>query len=162
MGVREHGSAGQVVRHGREAGDDFVEGRQHDFVARRLQHQRVAQVVDVFGSAREVDELGDLRDLGVARETFLQEVLDGLDVVIGARLYGLDLGAVGFGEAADDRVERFERGGGELRYFLDGRFGGERFEPFDFDQHAVADEAELAEIRSQRFDFAAVAPVERR
>ena len=46
-----------------QALDDAVERGQHHAVARALEHQRVREVVDVFGSAGEVDELGDLHDL---------------------------------------------------------------------------------------------------
>ena len=107
-----------------------------------------------------MDEFGDFRDFGIAGETVLQEILDGFDVVIGARLYGFDRRAVGFREGADDFVECLESRRGELRHFLDGGFGGERFEPFDFDLDAVADQPEFAEVAPQRFDLAAVAPVE--
>ena len=92
---------------------------------------------------------------------FLEEVLDRLDVVIGARFDRLDRGAVGLGEFRDHRVELFERRGGKLGDFLDRGFGGERFEPLDFDLHAVADQAQLAEMPAQRLDLGVIAPVER-
>jgi len=59
MRVRKHRGIGELVRQRSEAVDDRAERRQHHFVARRFEHQRVAQVVDVLRGAREMDELGD-------------------------------------------------------------------------------------------------------
>ena len=41
------------------------------------------------------------------------------------------------------------------------RLRAERLEPFDFDQHAKADQAEFAEVSAQRIDLAVVASVQR-
>ena len=71
-----------------------------------LQHQRMAQVVDVFGSAGEVDEFRHFRDFGIAGEAFLEEILDGFDVVIGRRLDRFDPLAVDGREAVRQRIER--------------------------------------------------------
>ena len=53
-----------------------------------LRHQRVAQVVDVFGGAREMHELEDRTQRCVLREALLQERRDSVDEPAAA----LDLG----------------------------------------------------------------------
>ena len=159
--VREHRRIGELVRERAEVLDDAIERGQHDLVARPLQHERVTQVVDVFRSAREVDELRDAGDFLVAGEPLLQKVLDRLDVVVGARLDRLDRRAVGFGETPDDLVELFQRVRRKL-HLGDRSLRGERFQPLDFDQHAEADQRVLAEKRAQRRYFGCVAAVERR
>ena len=65
----------------------------------RLQHQRMAGVVDVLAGAGEVHELGRRRQLGMALEAGLEPVLDRLDVVVGRALDVLDGLGVGLGEA---------------------------------------------------------------
>ena len=80
---------------GAQAFYDRIQPRQHDFIARRLKHQRVAQVVDVFGGAGEVDKFSDPRHFAIAAELFFQEVFNRFDVVIGDRLDLLHECAVG-------------------------------------------------------------------
>ena len=69
--------------------------------------------------------------------------------------------AVRFGEPGGERVERAERRGGKRRHFRDRRLARERLQPFDLDQHAVADQRELAEVVAQRGELVVVAAVER-
>ncbi len=59
-------------------------------------------------------------------------------------------------------VERRARGGGKRRHFGNGGLVGKRDEPGELDAHAMADEAELAEVFAQGCDLAGVAAVERR
>ena len=96
MRVRQHGHGREVVRLRGEARDDAVQRGQHDFVARVLEHQRVAQIVDVFGSAGEVDELGDFNYFSIAGQPLFQKILDGFDIVIGGGFDGFYRSAVGF------------------------------------------------------------------
>ena len=60
VGARQHGLLGVVVRQGADRLDDAIGQRQQDRVPPFAQHQRVGQVVDVFGGAGEVHELADL------------------------------------------------------------------------------------------------------
>ncbi len=146
------GDGGQLV-------DDALQRRQHHFLARVAQHQRVAQVVDVFRGAGEVDELQRLGGLRVGGEFLAQPVFDGFHVVVGAALDGLDLLGIVFGELRGDLVELRDGGGGEGRQFLDAGFIAQRLEPFDLDQHAIADQAEFAEMAAQGVHFAVVAAI---
>ena len=57
--VRESiGTAANSVRHVAQGGDQAVDGRQHHLLARRLDLQRMAGVVDVLAGAGEMHELG--------------------------------------------------------------------------------------------------------
>jgi hypothetical protein len=70
----------------------------------------VRQVVDIFGSAGEVDEFADGMYFRVAVEAFLEPVFQCLDVVIGAAFDSLDLCCLGFSEAVN-RLGQFLDGG---------------------------------------------------
>jgi hypothetical protein len=85
-----------------------------------------------------------------------------LDVVVGARLDGLDRLGIGDGETGNDEVELGEGVGGKRRHF--GQVGscGQGLQPFDLDADAIADQAEFGEVDSQRLDLGGIAAVERR
>ena len=72
------------------------------FVACVAAHQRVGKVVDVLGGAGEVHELDARLPGRMCAELLLDQVLDGLDVVIGLALERLDRGGVGRVEAVGD------------------------------------------------------------
>ena len=55
-----------------------------------------------------MDELGDALHFGVAGEPLLEEILDRLDVVVGARLDRLHARGVGFRKLGDERIELAE------------------------------------------------------
>src|SRR5262249_54692917 len=92
----------------------------------------------------------------------LEPVLHGLDVVVGLALDRLDARGVLRREAGSRVGKRVERCGRKRGNFGDRRLCGERREPRDLDAHAMADQAEFAELLAQRGDLAGVAPVERR
>jgi hypothetical protein len=100
-----HRHVGVGVRQFDQPGDDLVQRRQHGLFAGALAHQRVRQVVDVFGGAGEVDEFADLDDLGVAPGVLLDPVFERLDVVVGDGFLGLDLGRLLDAEIGDQRIE---------------------------------------------------------
>ena len=152
----------ELMRQFAQAGADLVERRQHRLVARRLEHQCVRQVVDVFRGAREVDELADLHHLGVVRELLLDPVFERLHVVVGNGLDLLHLGRLLRAEAGDERVELGHRGRREGRNLGEVGFGGERLEPLDLDLQAATDQPVLRKLRAQRIDLAGIAAVERR
>ena len=105
----------------------------------------------------EFQRFGRFRNRG---KLVAQPVFDGFHVVVGAALDGLDLLGIGFGEVCFELHEMRDSGGGERRQFLDAGFIAQRLEPFDFDQHAVADQAVFAEMAAQAFNFAVITPVE--
>jgi hypothetical protein len=119
--------------------------RQQHRLARRLEHERIGEVVDVFRGTPEVQPLQMRRVRAARLERIAQPVLDRLDVVVGARLDLLDRGHVGgcritphFGQKLARR--RRQAGEGLCR-----RPRGERECPGAFDAHPLAHEARLAE-----------------
>src|SRR5690606_8765671 len=81
VGAREHGDIGKLMRHRRQLDDDPVDLREQHHVARFLQHQSVSKIIDVFRGAGEVNEFADLPELGDVGDFFLEEVLDGFDIM---------------------------------------------------------------------------------
>ena len=91
--VRQHrngrpglGQAAQTIQESADRGQPHLLGR-------RLDGQRVRQVVDVLGGAEDVDDLAQGRQIraltqlaGGRLEVFADQVFDGLDVVAGNRL----------------------------------------------------------------------------
>ena len=122
------GSVRVRVRERAQRIDDAGQRRQQHRSRAPPQHQPVREVVDVLGRAREVDELRDARDFGVAGEALLQPVLDRLDVVIGRALDRLDARGVGRRERCrrprDASARRRCENGGD---FGDAGFVGERY-----------------------------------
>ncbi len=59
------------------------------------------QVVDIFRSASEVDELTDGANLRIAIESFLQPIFQGFDIMICARLNGFDLCCFSLAKSVD-------------------------------------------------------------
>jgi hypothetical protein len=161
MSPRQQRQPGVGVGDFSQRGGHRIELRQQHLLARVAQHQRIGQVVDVLAGAGEVHEFLRLRETGVTADLFLDEVLDRLDVVVGGRLDRLDPLTVGFAEVIRNRCQGGDLGGIEGRQFGNLRFGGQRQQPFDLHLHAPMHQAELAEDRTQRFDLAGVAAVQR-
>ena len=122
----------------------------------------MAQIVDVFRSGCEMYEFRNPGDFAISAESFLQKIFDSLDVVVGARFYRFYRDPIRFGEFINDSVETPERSRRKTRHFPDFRLGGKCFKPLDFDTYPQADQSEFAEKKAQRFNFAAIAPIERR
>ena len=162
MGTRDHGDIGMRMGHLRERLDQLVPERQDRLGAGRAQHQGIGQVVDVLGGAGEVQKPGDRGKLGMRREPLPQEIFDRLDVVVGARLDGLDPLGVVLIEALDEVIEkrlrlRTERG--DLGYLGPAR---EALEPADLDQDPMPDEAVFTEDGPQRLGLPGIAAVQGR
>jgi hypothetical protein len=143
-------------------GDQLVQAWQQHPVPALLQHQGIGEVVDVFRGAGEVNEFGAAGDFPVAAGFFLQKIFDRLDVVIGRRLDLLDTPGIGLGKVRNDTVQQFLGGGREGRHFLYLFVIAQRHQPADFHEHAVTDQAVLAEERPEFSGFVLVAAVERR
>ena len=79
--------------------------RDHDLVACLPQHQRVGEVVDVFGGTAEVNEVVQGGGLVAITEAFADKVLNRLDVMVGRRLDTFDLLGVVAAEIVDDAVQ---------------------------------------------------------
>ena len=105
--------------------DDLVGERQQYLVTPLSQHQAVRQIVDVFRGTGEVHEFADVLEFSVATDLFLDQVLDGFDVVIGRALDFLDALCVDFIEVVDDSLELTPGFLAESRYLGDARVGGE-------------------------------------
>jgi len=149
------------ARHRRERRDDAVESRQQRLAPRRVEHQRVAGVVDVLAGAREVEKADRARETGLGCEALAEPVLDRLDVVVGAPLDRLDRVGVGGRERIDEVVQERAFGGARRRQLRDPGVGQSE-KPLDLDAHSAAHQAVLRQPRSQRVDLGGIAPVEGR
>ncbi len=97
-----------------------------------------------------------------AFEFLPQQVLDGLDVVVGLGLELFDPLRVVDAEFVDDRVQHVLHGRFERCELADARLVGKPLKPADLDQHAVADEGVFGEVFAKRRSLARIAAVERR
>ena len=70
-----------------------------------VKHQSVCQIIDIFRCAREVKILLLSRQVLIRLEPLLQEVLDGLDVVVRRALDVLDALRVGLRERRHELVQ---------------------------------------------------------
>ena len=127
-----------------------------------LQHQAVTQVVDIFRGAGEVGELLGLRQIRTAFQFFLDEILDGFDIVVGGALDGFDLLGIGKAEISGDGAKKSGLGLIEFLKFGNTGFGGKGDQPFDFHMHPGFDQTELGKHRPQGIDFAGIAAIGRR
>jgi len=161
MGARQHRHVGEAVGQFADVVGDLAHQRQQHGVTAFAQHQGVGQVVDVLAGAGEVDELADLGQFRQLGSLFFQQVLDGLDVVVGGALDLFHALGVLEGEVIGQGVEDSVGFGGERRHFADLRVGGQALEPAHLDQGAETDQAVFAENRAQGLGFAGVAAVNR-
>jgi hypothetical protein len=97
-----------------------------------------------------------------ALELLSQEVLDGLDVVIGLRLECFDPRRIVHAEPVDDSVQNIFLRRLERRQLGDCRLVREMLEPAHLDQRSVADQRVFGEVLAQRRGLARIPSVERR
>ena len=107
-----------------------------------------------------MDELQRALHLLVAGEAVLHPVLDGLDVVVGPRLDGLDRRGVPARKLIHKLVQCSDGLCTERLQLHDGGLGGQRLQPLDFDPQAIADQRGLTEMHPQGVDGTCVAAVE--
>ena len=158
---RHHRGLGVRMGHDPQPRDQRVEPGQQHLIARFLEHERVAQIVDVLGSAREMHELATRTPGGNGIEAALDEVFDRFHIVIGLALDPLDLHGIGVGELGRERIEDgkcFARQTAQLR---DQRLCCERFEPERFDAHSLTYQPALTEERAQLGAFVGISPIDR-
>jgi fumarate hydratase class II len=161
VGAREHGRPGLVAGRAIEPGEKRVEGWEERFAARRPEEKGVGRGVDVLGGAGEVPEGHRGREPGVGPGPFAQDVLDGLHVVGGRGLPGLDRAGVVEGERAGPALEF---GPGPVRETRkEGGLEGVEFEdPGDLDPPAGGHQGVFAEERAELVELVRVASVKRR
>mmetsp|Transcript_7277 Transcript_7277/g.17738 ORF Transcript_7277/g.17738 Transcript_7277/m.17738 type:complete len:294 (+) Transcript_7277:491-1372(+) len=111
VGPAEHRDAGVAMRHRPHVPDQGVHPRKDHLVPGLAEHERVGEVVDVLAGAGEVQELGDGPQLLAVLDPLLQEVFDGLHVVLGHALDLLHALAVREAELPVDVVEVLDRCG---------------------------------------------------
>ncbi len=161
VGAREHGHVGVLLGERADGVGYLAHQRQDDLIAAAAQHQRVGQVVDVLGGAGKVDELADLLEFVQLFGLLLEQVLNGLDVVIGGALDFLDALCVRqvkvLGQAVEDGVGSV----GERCNFTDARVRGQALQPANLYLNAETDQAVFAENRAQSGGFAAIAAINR-
>jgi hypothetical protein len=109
-----------------------------------------------------VDEFADAHDFWIARQTVLEPVFHGFDIVIGAGLDGFDGVRIRDRKIGNNRVQLIDRGVRKFLAFRDFSSRSERLEPFDFDPDAIADEPVFREMNAQALDLCSIATVERR
>jgi hypothetical protein len=158
--ARHHRQFGQFVRQIRKAGENRSSDRQHRFVARRLQHQRVRKVVDVLGGAREMDELGDAHDFRiVARRCLIQYSSAFTSWLVTASIAFTSPPAVGRSRPPGIKLgQRWRRKGRDLDEM---RLGSQRLEPLDLDLQAAPDQPVFGKLGAQRVKPGGVAAVQR-
>ncbi len=161
MRARHHCERCSRVRERAQARDQRIEPRQQHLIARFAQHQRIAQIVDVFRCAREVHEfpLAPPRRHGI--EPALYEILDRLHVVIRLALDALDFRGVRIRELGGKRIENRERCGGHAAKLGNARLRHERSQPERLDTDALAYQPPLAEEGAKLGGFVGIAPIDR-
>ncbi len=163
MGARQHRKIRMVVGQLSQRCRQRTHARQQDALACVPEHERIGEIVDVFGRAGEMQKrLEPDRLARDALELRAQEVFDGFDVVIRFALDRLGLLRILDAEVIDELVEHVVDGAIERRKFLDAAFVGEELQPADLDERSVADQRGFREVLAQRCRFGSVAAVQRR
>jgi hypothetical protein len=98
----------------------------------------------------------------IAAEAFLDEVFDGLDVVVGRAFDRLDAPGILDGEVVRELAQHCDFRRVEGRQFDDSGLRRQRQQPFDFDPHAGLDQPVFREDRTQRIDLGGVASIDGR
>ena len=124
MGAREHWHVSKADRQFADGVGGLAHQRQHHLITAFTQHQGVGQVVNVLAGAGEVDELTDVSQLRQLGGLFLEQVLNGFDVVVGGALDLFHTLGVLQGEVFRQGVQYSVGFGGERRHFADGRVSG--------------------------------------
>ena len=107
-----------------------------------------------------MNELADLHQFRHVGDALFQEILDGLDIVVGGLLNFLYPSGIRQIEPVQNAVQ-FCIGCFAKRWdFNDGWFQGQRLQPTDFDHYPKADQAIFAEYGSQGINFACIAAID--
>ena len=136
MRSAQHHNVGEIRGKIAQRPDQAVHLREQQLSRDVLQRQRMGEVVDVLRGACEVYELEVWREVGTLGDPFLDEVLDGFDVVIGGSLDRFDSGAVGWGRSLrrSESMVGLRRSDVSGWQFGDAGFVREMREPSHFDR----------------------------
>ena len=107
-----------------------------------------------------MDEFTDCLELGIVRDLLLEEVLNGLDVVIGGALDLLHAASIVSSEVADDGFQSFVCLLAERRHFTDLRVASESLQPANLDDDPIANEPVLTEYLPKGFRLVTVTPID--
>ena len=159
VGAGQHRQSGMFMGQGADGVGNGLHVGTDQFTT-RFQHQRMRQVVDVFGGTGEVHKFGDSIQLGVIGNLFLEEVLNCLDVMIGCCFDLFDSQGVLFAEVSNNVVEQGVGGGAESGYFSDGWVSCQALQPANFYLDPCADQTKFRENRPQCRCLAAVSAID--
>ena len=159
VGPRKHRHCRVGLREPDDAAAKGLHCGAERFASCRTEHQGIAEIIDVFRGAGKMQEVLEAVGLRALAEPFADEILDGLDVVIRCRFDRLDSLRVVERELVDEVVEHVFHDGRERGEFADSRFVGETLQPADLYQHAVADQAVLAQDVTKAVSLPGIAPV---
>ncbi len=160
MGAAQHRLVGVCTTQRRDGISHLLHLVARNFNA-MTQHQRVRQVVDVFGGAGKVNKFVDRHQLGIVGDLLLDEVLNRFHVVVGGTFDLLDPLGMLDTEVVDQAVQQGVGFCTQGRHFLDLRMGSQLLQPADLDLYAETDQTEFTEYSTQVSSFAAVAAINR-
>ena len=134
----KHRQGSVIVREIAQALDDRFDRRQHHVRAGVVQHQRVGEVINIFGSARKMNKFRRGECFGNRAQLAFQPIFERLNIVIGLRFNDLNRFGIRLRKIVDDAVNRLNSRVAKRRNLLQRRCGAERFEPLDFNAQAIA------------------------
>ena len=159
---RQHRQACVLPGHGLQLRAELTHLRQQDIGACRAQHQCISQIVNVLGRAAEVQKVLELRCFRTVTQTFANEILDGLDVVIGRGLDFLDTFGIVERKTIDNVIEDIFHYGRQWSDFGHFWFIGKALQPPHLDEDAKAYQAVFAENVAQTVNLVRIAAIRRR
>ncbi len=86
MGARHHGPGRMSMSQSLNGIHKLIHQGEQQLIARLPQHQPIGEVVDVFRGTGEMNKFGHGCQFLIADNFFLEEIFDGLDVMIGSPL----------------------------------------------------------------------------
>ncbi|MNZ69914.1 hypothetical protein D3C78_882300 [compost metagenome] len=141
--------------------NDFAPVRQNHFLTGGREHQRVREVVDIFGCTCEVDKFRHGMQRRNAFHFLFQEIFNRFHVVVGGAFDRFDTCSIFFIEFCHDVIEVIVCLGSKSRNFLDCCVRGQFLQPAYFNLYTEFQQTIFAENPAQRADFIAVTSINR-